>query len=231
MLQGIMPSAARMIEVHVDLSGYSESFNEWLKTLGFEDDPFTVFHPVGYAHHMTGRLWSGIQDVSATLKKLQNLSHEIAYKGFSENLPLYIEVELVYGITRFEAEPEVFAKILDRSNFFHTNRFGDSKADIHVEFPFGKITDKVRQYFLEKLFYWVATPETKHFPAEEIATLQTDSWSAAKGVYGELASNRFPFCKAVHLEQKVFMLASHTSTVMPETIQVSHYPSDGPIWS
>lgn len=220
-LKGINPVGdGEIVEVHADLYRTDLAFNMWLQSLGFEDDPFTVFHPKGYKHHMTGRVRSSKERLPATIRGIDSLTSRVIREAQSHGLALYLEIELVREVTHFSAAPSTPLTMLNSLQFFSLGQFGGAKADIHVEFPQNSVTEDVRRYFVEKKFYWVATPPTFYFPAEEIATLQTTTYESARDVYERLAGNPPPGCTAVHLEQKLHMLATSDDLPMPEAILV-----------
>jgi hypothetical protein len=223
-LEGIKPSGnGTVVEVHADLQRTDPDFIAWLSAMGFQDDPFTVFHPQGYVQHMTGRLRYPASQLRAVLPDVHALIDRVIEQGRELNFPLYLELELVRGIARFE--PSVTAhrskgEILPHFHFSRTGTFGAAKADIHVEFRHGTVTTEVHQSLLDKEFYWVGTPSTEHFPAEDIATLQTARYDSARAVYQALILDPPVGCTAIHLEQKLSMRATSSDLAMPEVIAV-----------
>lgn len=221
-LQGIRSSGDGMIiEVHVDLYRTHPSFNRWLEAQGFEDHPFSVFHPAGYTQHMTGRTRCVRGQLRGALGEINVLLDEILQHGRAFNCPCYVEIELVREVTRFQPQTAaIISHGLDQFKFTPSGVFGTAAADIHVKFRHGEVSEEVRRYLLERQFYWVATCTDPSLP-KEIATLQTATYESAIHVYWELAENPLPRCVAIHLEQKLRMVATHQGLPMPEVIRVA----------
>ncbi|MDP3880917.1 MAG: hypothetical protein Q8Q32_01940 [bacterium] len=212
-----------VLEVHLDIQQASAAFASWLQDLGFEPDPFTMFHPAGYTAHMTGRARVPKRSMQAFLQEIEGTLDAVMRRARRNNTPLYAEVEIATSTARFEVRRAGrFSDVLSGFRFERTGRQGGAKADIHLEFDAGTVPALLREYLKSKCFYWVATPSTEHFGAEEIATLQTSTFVAARRVYERLVTRTLPFATGIHLEQKLFMRASHEGLPMPEVINVSH---------
>ena len=210
-----------LLEIHIDLVRTTQDFSFYLENLGFEDDPFTVFWPEGFAHHMTGRQRCLSQSLKSTLVEAGAFIEKCIQVGREAGLDFYVEVELARETRRFEPESSApMEGVLDEMRFNPTGTFGNAKGDVHVEFPSGMVTEETRRYLTSKTFYWVTTLETSEFPAEEIATLQTSTYEAARRVYRKLTERPLENCKTVHLEQKLLMAATRPDLPMPETIDV-----------
>jgi hypothetical protein len=210
-----------VLEVHLDIQKTTTGFTEWLNTLGFENDPFATFFPVGYIAHMTGRLRVLPKNIKDLLPKVNSLVAGVIQKAISEEHALYAEVELVREVLRFTPmEVMILDKSLDSFHFHRSGKFGGAKSDVHIEFPKGKVPDYVRDYLSSKEFYWVSTPQTVHCGAEEIATLQTTTYEAGRQVVSLLAQRPLPGCTAIHLEQKLSMVSTNYNLAMPEVISV-----------
>lgn len=222
-LNGIVPpaSAGEVLEVHVDLAAFNPNIQNILEGFGFETDPFVEFWPAGYVAHYTGRTKVGPKQLQLQKMLVEALAREIAAVGVAENCPMYVEVELVRSASRFAETGIHFEPTLDQFDFSGTGRMGGAAADIHVEFLAGSVSKEVREYLLAKNFYWVSTPAGAHYPAEDIATLQTQTFVSAQRVFTALIETPFPGCTAVHLEQKLGMYPSHPELCMPEVIQVA----------
>jgi hypothetical protein len=218
-LYGIVAPAGEgtILEVHLDLQNVTPQFADWLQSIGFDPDPFSIFHPAGYVHHMTGR----DRVPPATLPEVRAFVADIITQARSQKVALYAEIELARETTYFDPSKSTkIAGVLDRLTFLTTGTFGKAGADVHVEFANGTVPDEVRKYLLAKNFYWVSTPDNDHFSAEEIATLQTRTYQAAKRVYQLLVAEPLPACTGIHLEQKIAMVATHVGLPMPEVISV-----------
>jgi len=210
-----------ILEVHVDVRGKSRpDFISWLSARGFEEDPFSVFYPEGYVDHLTGRIRVPQKQLHRVLDKLNVTVSEVIEEARSRKIDLYTETEIVRQTTLFTALQDSFSPVLDSLSFKRSGLFGGAKADVHVEFPSGKVPSAVRNYLMEKYFYWVATPRTKYFPSEEIATLQTSCYGMAVEVFEILATSPLPGCTAIHLEQKLSMEATRSNLLMPEVIKI-----------
>lgn len=210
-----------VVEVHVDLMGPTPSFVSLLEGFGFENDPFSIFYPEGYTHHLTGRVRATKRGLAQVLNEIARSIEAILAAGADERF--YVETELVRDVVHFSgraSEPVQLPTPLESFQFSPTGQFGRAKADVHVEFPCGQVTDEVRQYLAGKRFYWVETPQTQYFGPEEIATLQTQTYGSARGVYVALRDCPLPYCTAMHLEQKLQMVASRPGLPMPEVIAV-----------
>ncbi|RJQ29762.1 hypothetical protein C4571_00610 [Candidatus Parcubacteria bacterium] len=224
LLHGITAPAGEgtVLEVHLDLERTTPVFDSWLGSVGFEGDPFTIFYPAWCTRHMTGRMRTRKEDLAIILPEVNALIANAMKEAKSHGIDLYSEVELVRDIKRFSPpESRHSDAVLDSLCFSSTGRFGTAKADVHVEFPSGEVSPEVREYLTGKKFYWVATPPSAHFPAEEIATLQTSTYKAAEEVYRLLSAKPLRGCTAIHLEQKLSMAATRAGLPMPETIEVT----------
>jgi hypothetical protein len=210
--------AGLVVEVHADVINPSSLFLEFLEGEGFEMDPFSKFYPEDYTHHLTGRVRadkrSSKKSIDWVVNKVRGVISQWAREKF------YLEVELVRGEYHFQIAAKQFRPSLDMFNFTKTGKYGNAKADIHVDFPFGNVTAEIREYFIAHQFYWVQTPETQYFGPEEIATLQTETFASAAEVYGLLCQNSLLGCSGIHLEQKIVMMASRPNLPMPEVIAV-----------
>ena len=133
---------------------------------------------------------------------------------------LYLEVEIVREKTYFDGDVGEMTDPLKNLVFSPSGVFGGAKADIHIEFPKGTVSEEVRKYLLRSCFYWVETPATELFGAEEIATLQLSEFGDAMKVYKAFVASPLPACTGIHLEQKLHMLASCEGLAMPEVICV-----------
>lgn len=212
-----------VLEVHLDLAVVTPAFERFLHDRGFEDDPFSIFRPEWCTRHMTGRARVPGRRLSTLLPAVNTAVEEVLAKARESRIDLYIEVELVRGVWRASAlqARKDWRKALEGFHFQPTGRLGGAKADIHVEFPAGGVSPAVRTYLSARQFYWVATPATRHCPAEEIATLQPCAYTAARQVYQSLVRRPPPNCSAIHLEQKLRMEATSTGLTMPEVISVT----------
>ncbi len=210
-----------LIEVHVDLLEVKPEFLGLLQRAGFEDHPFTVFHPVGYIHHMTGRLRKPLGEIHDTILEVSSLVNEIVSRGQVAGESLYVETELVRFSEKLPGHVGALKKTLDRFTFNHTRRQGGAQADIHMKWQPGTVSDEVREYLLSKHFYWVSMPDAPDFPGEEVATLQTQSYACALDVYTTLVAEPLPGCTGIALEQKLAMHATRPDLPMPEVIEVS----------
>jgi hypothetical protein len=222
MFSGIKASEGEglVVEVHIDLITPRTRLVSVLEGLGFEDDPFEVFHPQGYTNHMTGRVKVTQQELKVRLREVREVVEGLLVEGRGER-GFYVETELVRGKHYFNTNSVTMgANQLSGFLFSGIGRFGGAKADIHVEFPAGNVSPEVRRYLTEQKFYWVKTPKTPYFGSEEIATLQTLTFNSAKQIYSVLCESPLPGCTGVHLEQKLSMVASHPGLPMPEVISV-----------
>ena len=208
-----------ILEVHVDL-WETHSPLEWLGDFGFENDPFAVFYPSGYVHHVTGRTRVHEKGLRAKMSEVDALIERVIDEARSRRVDLYTEVELVRDTKHFPQRSIRGINVLDKFTFTPTGKCGGAKADIHIEFLAGTVPAEVREYLLRKYFYWVSTPETKYFPAEEIATLQTATYGSAQDAYKCLVVQPLPLCTGIHLEQKLSMRATRPDLPMPEVIKV-----------
>ena len=223
LLNGISSPAGEgiILEVHLDILTTDELFESWLKSLGFESDPFKDFHPSMYVSHMTGRTRSLSKDLHKVLPGINALVQGVIAEAQAEGLDLYAETELVRQTEHFQRHqsPKI-DRVLDEMSFCPSGLHGGAKADIHVEFEAGTVPAAVREYLLSKRFYWVSTPVTPNFPAEDIATLQTTQYRDAKRIFDLLVASPLPWCTGIHLEQKLLMEATSPSIPMPEIIEV-----------
>lgn len=212
-----------VLEVHLDLAAVIPAFERFLRDRGFEDDPFSAFKPEWCTRHMTGRTRVRGRRLSTLLPVVNAAVGDVLAKARECGIDLYVEVELVRGVWRArEVQPKMdWRDALAGFRFRPTGRLGGSRADIHVEFPTGEVAPEVRGYLVERQFYWVATPMTRHCPPEEIATLQPTSYTAARQVYQALVRMPLPNCSAIHLEQKLRMEATSPALTMPEVISVT----------
>jgi hypothetical protein len=208
-----------IVEMHIDLINPSPDFITHLNNLGFEDDPFEIFHPDVFTAHMTGRTRSDKTHLAKTLNQLLQLGWDIHQRGHRE-VDFYIELEVVRETMSFEPMNGKLVPCLDNFSFVRTGVCGKATADIHVEFPAGQVPPKVRGYLEEKKFYWVSTPSTPNFGPEEIATLQAGTYHSAVFVYRALCKTALPGCTGIHLEQKFGTLASRDDLPMPEVISI-----------
>lgn len=224
LLHGILAPVGEgtILEVHLDVQDTTSSFNNWLEGVGFENDPFVIFHPPQYNHHLTGRMRVSPKNLSTVLPKIDTLVTSVISKAQSRGINLYAEVELARETMYFpKLDSSLVNGVLDGLTFRLSGQCGGAKADVHVEFKSGTVSHEVRGYLSRKHFYWVSTPPTVHFPAEEIATLQTLTWQGAKKVYDILCNHPLPDCTGIHLEQKLSMKTTRADLPMPEVIEVS----------
>jgi len=216
-----------VLEMHVDSRGASSSFIKWLEGRGFENDPFDIFFPPQFDGHMTGRTRVPRKQLASVLREADALATEIVEEARRQAIDLFVEVELALETVHFpQGEPCEFRPILDELILRQTGQFGGAEADVHVEWWKGTIPQDVREYLLSKGFYWVSTPPTEYFPAEEIATLQAGDYAGGKAVFDLLVANPLPGCTGIHLEQKPRrrgMRATRPDLPMPEVIAVSDY--------
>jgi hypothetical protein len=223
-LNGILAPTGEglIVEVHVDLIDPSPSFRDYLHAQGFEEDPFSIFFPAEYNCHMTGRTRHSQKEPNLTIESVRRLVRRLVNEGKGE-CGFYVETELVRDVARFcgvLGEVSRTGDALDDVQFFATGRHGEAKADVHVEFPLGQVSEEIRRYLTSRQFYWVQAPSTTHFGPEEIATLQTETYASAVTVFQKLRAHPLPGCTAVHLEQKLGMSASRSGLPMPEVIMV-----------
>ncbi len=211
-----------VLEVHLDIQNALPAFGSWLEQIGFENDPFVVFYPPEYSGHMTGRTRVPPKGLHDVFPKVDSLVETVMVEARSQAIKLYSEIELVRGTTYFaDRRPSQKLNVLDDITLRRSGQFGGAKADVHVEFESGRVPLKVRDYLSRNHFYWVSTPPTAHFPAEEIATLQTSTYPGAKVIYDLFVTAPLPGCTGIHIEQKLSMKASNAGLPMPEVIEVS----------
>lgn len=229
LLSGILVStgAGTILEVHVDLKTPTLPFKAYLRNLGFEDDPFSVFHPPEYTCHMTGRARVH-HDERSIIREVATLVSQIVETSMEWGVDLYVETELVRATHYFpkhrkrsSKKNETTLDQLDSFTFTRSGKFGEARADVHIEWIHGTVPKDVQEYLLEKNFYWVGTPRTAHFPAEDIATLQTRDFQGARKVYDALVASPLLRCTGIHLEAKLSTKATRRDLPMPEVINVA----------
>ncbi|MEJ0021609.1 MAG: hypothetical protein WDN47_03420 [Candidatus Doudnabacteria bacterium] len=220
---GLKPPAGPglVIEVHADLIQPSHDFSSFLRSCGFEDDPFSIFFPREYTDHMTGRIRVQKSDLPPVVADVRRTVETILAAAGNEP-GVYMEIELVKDKVSFPApiSDQTMYEILESFNFSSTGRCGEAKADIHVKFLQGQVLPEVREYLVRKHFYWVATPPNEHIGAKEICTLQTDTYESAQAVFAALCQHPLPNCIGLHLEQKLGMVPNRANLPMPEVIAV-----------
>jgi len=215
------PGNGTVLEVHLDIQNASPAFASWLEGIGFENDPFVLFYPPEYSWHMTGRTRIPPKGLHDVFPKIDSLVEDVIAEARLQAIRLYSEIELVRGTTYFASRgPSQDLVVLDSVTLRGTGQFGGAKADVHVEFESGRVPGEVRDYLSRNHFYWVSTPPTTHFPAEEIATLQTSTYPGAKEIYDLLVATPLPGCTGIHIEQKLSMKVSTAGLPMPEVIEV-----------
>lgn len=227
MLHGLQApdSDGVVLEMHIDSREISPDFVTWLRSKGFENDPFDEFYPPHYDGHMTGRTRISRKQLAARLRDADALATEIVTKA--SGFDLFVEVELVLETIHFSGrDSQSFHLVLDELSFRRTGQFGGAEADVHAEWRKGTVPAHVRTYLLSKGFYWVSTPPTRLFPAEEIATLQTTTVAGGRAVFDLLVAHPLPGCTGIHLEHKPRrrgMRATRPDLPMPEAIEVSGF--------
>jgi hypothetical protein len=230
-LHGIVapPGEGMVIEVHLDIIDAPAAFLCRLGELGFESDPFLEFSPPEYRLHYTGRTRAPQNEVAKLLRSIRRLVAQIIEEAHAANVKMYAESELVRKIHHFHPSGSVRSlKGLGDLGFHQSPHTIPAKADIHVEFCSGTVSNEVRSLLLEKCFYWVRTPASERFPSEEIATLQTSAFDDGQQVYERLVNSPLPACTGIHLEQKLAMIASHPNLSMPAAIQVTRLTGSHP---
>lgn len=223
LLYGISPPVGEgiILEVHLDIQETDQSFISWLESVGFENDPFLIFHPPQYTHHMTGRTRCLSKDLHTILPGVHALVESVIAEAHAQGFNLYTEIELARETVHFSRRESLdINNVLDLMDFRQSGLYGGAKADVHVEFENGTVPEAVREYLLDKKFYWVSTPQTQNFPSEEIATLQTTTYQGGKKIFELLVANPLPFCTGIHLEQKLSMKTTDPKLPMPEVIEV-----------
>lgn len=214
------PGEGMVIEVHLDIMETSATFLRRLNDLGFEDDPFLDFFPPEYRFHYTGRTRAPQSEVHNVLPGINRLIAQVVAEAQAAGVKLYVECELVREIRHFEDDGAARGLSALQGFSFDGVHGGETKADVHVEFQSGTVTDEVRALLVGKKFYWVRTPASERFPSEEIATLQTSVFHDAQLVYDRLVSKPLPACTGIHLEQKLAMIGSHPGLPLPEVVAV-----------
>lgn len=210
-----------IVEVHIDAIAKADAM-EWCKEYGFEDDPFSIFHPSQYTHHMTGRARVSQKQLGAFLMKIEALTTSVIVEAQLRGIALYTEVEIVRESRSFRPQERTFVPVLDKLSIFPT--FGKPcGADVHIEWETGTVSQEVNEYLKRSGFYWVRTPKTSHFPSEQIATLQAATFRGAKDVFDRIAANPFPWMTGMHLEQKPPRIGMRGTTInmpMPDVMDV-----------
>lgn len=226
LLNGIRPPHEDLetIESHWDLIDPKPEMIALLRKYGYEDDPFSVFFPPQYTHHLTGRVLVPKHLVPFVMVELREMRDFLLEKMRACGAEGYCEIELVKGDVSIPVEHRLLVPMLDDLSF----RPVDSVcgADIHIEFNDGTVTSAVRSYLASKGAYWVKCPDTTHFPAEEIATFQVSAFSGGKAVFERLVEKPLPYQKRIILEMKPKldgMRGTRPDLPMPEIIEVSGY--------
>jgi hypothetical protein len=224
LLNGLRPpeGLGSVIEVHLDIMDQSEELLRRLRDIGFEDDPFLDFYPPEYRLHYTGRTRSSSHELSNRLFSIYQIIDRVLAEARALDLRLYAECELVREIRHFEAGAKTDLSALESLSLQPAEVGAIAKADVHVEFLAGTVSQEVRTRTTDKGFYWVRTPATEHFPSEEIATLQTSIFRDAQICFDRLVANPLPNCTGIHLEQKLSMLASHDGLPLPPVMEWVH---------
>jgi hypothetical protein len=226
LLQGIVaPQGSGIIlEVHLDIQKASSSFLKHLQIYGFENDPFEVFYPLGYENHMTGRIRIETSKLYTLLPRIRAVIYTIITEAQHNRVDLYAEIELVREKHSFSApirENRAWLHSLESFNICGTGLFGKAKADIHLKFWTGNVSEQVYNYFLAKNFYWVKVPQTATSLGKEVATLQSSKLSDAQDIYAALLLNPPPACIGIQLEQKITMLATRSDIPLPEVMEMN----------
>ena len=212
-----------VVEAHLDI-WRSAGLESWLEQeFGFEADPFSVFYPKGYEHHMTGRLRVSQKDLRETKANILMSLNKIMHRARTINAPMYAEVEIEREVARFTKNSNRSFNPGALAGFAYepTGKYGEARVDIHLCFDPAKVTTEMEIFFLTDSWYWVETPATRLFDAEKIATLQAEGYHSALQVYQGLSSAELPGLLSQHLEQKLAMIKSHEWLPTPQVIRIS----------
>src|SRR5262245_35285526 len=90
-----------ILEVHLDIQKAPGLFLDWVKSKGFENDPFVIFYPPQYLHHMTGRTRLLPKQLSETSPRVEMLVEEVVNQARLQGVRLYTETELARETVRF----------------------------------------------------------------------------------------------------------------------------------
>lgn len=211
-----------VIEVHLDIMEAPVAFLDRLRGLGFESDPFLEFYPAAYKFHYTGRTRAASTEVRKALPDINRLIGQVIEEAGEAKIEMYAECELVREIRHF-ADDGLGRGLSALAGMAFRKGPAESvaKADVHVEFRSGTVPSDLRALLIENEFYWVSTPASERFPAEEIATLQTGLFYDAQQIYERLVAAPLPACTGVHLEQKLLMVPSRPGLPMPGVVELA----------
>jgi hypothetical protein len=227
MLHGLEAPACEgmVVEVHLDIKQAPDRFLEGLRQCGFADDPFLDFYPPEYCFHYTGRTRATQSQLHKLLPGIQCLVEQIVHAARLAKIDMYAESELVREIKHFEEDGRRRdCRALEGIRLEKTRREQTAKADVHVEFRKGMVSAETRAVLTGHSFYWVSTPASDRFPAEEIATLQTADFQDALTIYKRLIAEPLPDCTGIHLEQKLAMVGSRPDLPMPQVYRLEKNP-------
>ena len=228
LLHGVVvpPGDGMVVEVHLDIMDAPIEFLRKLRGMGFENDPFVEFFPPQYKLHYTGRARATKRHIRELLNNVDVLTRHLIHEARVVKTRMYVEIELVREIRRLGrlGNPCSVSGLSD-FKFQEALLASSIRADVHVEFQTGTVSEEVREFLQNKLFYWVRTPKTQCFPSEEIATLQTSTFGDASKVFKRLLKYPLPACTGLHLEQKLAMIPTHPDLPMPRAVEVLTQPS------